>query len=104
MNLQSNALKFTREGGKIKILAQYVCRKGKQQYGGKKSQFFSMLSSSDEKSSDSESSISFDKERKPDMILKSDDNYDKIVISVIDSGIGIKPVDKAKLFKLFGTL
>jgi len=29
---------------------------------------------------------------------------DKIVISVIDTGIGIKPVDRLKLFKLFGTL
>ena len=38
------------------------------------------------------------------MIIRPDDKHDKIVISVIDSGIGIKPVDKAKLFKLFGTL
>lgn len=29
---------------------------------------------------------------------------DKLVISVIDSGIGIKPRDKIRLFKLFGTL
>ena len=29
---------------------------------------------------------------------------DKLVISVIDSGIGIKPRDKRRLFKLFGCL
>lgn len=32
------------------------------------------------------------------------DGRDKIVISVIDSGIGISKNDKAKLFKLFGSL
>jgi len=29
---------------------------------------------------------------------------DKLVLSVIDNGIGIKNVDKSKLFKLFGCL
>jgi signal transduction histidine kinase len=33
-----------------------------------------------------------------------DDGRDKIVISVIDSGIGMSKSDKAKLFKLFGAL
>ena len=33
-----------------------------------------------------------------------EDGRDKIVISVIDSGIGISKNDKAKLFKLFGAL
>ena len=31
-------------------------------------------------------------------------NRNKIVISVMDTGIGIKKKDKLKLFKLFGTL
>lgn len=30
--------------------------------------------------------------------------YDKIVITVIDNGVGIKEKDKLKLFKLFGCL
>lgn len=33
-----------------------------------------------------------------------DDGRDKIVVSVIDSGIGMSKSDKAKLFKLFGAL
>ena len=44
MNLQSNALKFTKEGGKVTILVEYVRAKGKPQWGGKKSQFFSAFS------------------------------------------------------------
>ena len=36
-------------------------------------------------------------------LIKPDD-HDKLVISVIDTGIGIKKKDRRKLFKLFGTL
>jgi signal transduction histidine kinase len=32
------------------------------------------------------------------------DGRDKIVISVVDSGVGISKSDKVKLFKLFGCL
>ena len=31
-------------------------------------------------------------------------NLDELKISVVDSGIGIKDIDKKKLFKLFGFL
>lgn len=37
-------------------------------------------------------------------IFEPCEQRDKIAISVIDSGIGIKKKDKKKLFKLFGTL
>ena len=45
-----------------------------------------------------------DKDRDPQNIFKPDDLFDKLVISVMDTGIGIKKKDQAKLFKLFGTL
>ena len=35
---------------------------------------------------------------------RPDDTKDKIIIEVVDSGIGIKKKDKKKLFKLFGCL
>lgn len=38
------------------------------------------------------------------MFKPEQDGRDKIVISVIDSGIGLSKNDKAKLFKLFGAL
>lgn len=37
-------------------------------------------------------------------IFKPDHTYDKVVISVLDTGIGIKAEDKRRLFKLFGTV
>ncbi len=37
-------------------------------------------------------------------IFKHEKDKDKLVISVIDTGIGIKNRDRIKLFKLFGTL
>jgi signal transduction histidine kinase len=37
-------------------------------------------------------------------MFKPETKRDKLVISVIDSGIGIKPKDKLRLFKLFGCL
>ena len=47
----------------------------------------------------------FDHKFQIEKIMKPDStSYDKIVISVIDTGIGIKKKDRRKLFKLFGTL
>ena len=108
MNLQSNALKFTRENGQIKIIAEYIPARGKPVWGSRKSQFFNLLSSEsndEEKNSDSESSDNaFEDERDPQLIRNPDDEFDKVVFTVIDTGIGIKKKDKLKLFKLFGTL
>jgi signal transduction histidine kinase len=39
-----------------------------------------------------------------DTLYDPDANRDKLVIEVLDSGIGIKKKDKVKLFKLFGCL
>lgn len=38
------------------------------------------------------------------MIYAQDKEKDKLVITVIDTGVGIKKKDRRKLFKLFGTL
>ena len=46
----------------------------------------------------------FEKEHNIESMFRPHALRDKLVISVIDSGIGIKPRDKIKLFKLFGTL
>lgn len=32
------------------------------------------------------------------------EHHDKLVISIVDTGIGIKKKDRRRLFKLFGTL
>jgi signal transduction histidine kinase len=37
-------------------------------------------------------------------IFKPEDEKDKVVISVIDNGLGIKKKDRLKMFKLFGKL
>ena len=54
-------------------------------------------------SSDNSEDREFDKAHTISKIYKPDPE-DKIVISVLDTGIGIKKKDKRKLFKLFGTL
>ena len=60
-------------------------------------------SSGSNSSSDSEES-EFKKEHKIETLYRPDDTKDKIIIEVVDSGIGIKKKDKKKLFKLFGCL
>lgn len=56
-----------------------------------------------EESHNSEES-KFEREHNVDGIFLPEAKRNKIVISVIDSGIGIKKKDKIKLFKLFGCL
>ena len=61
------------------------------------------LNDSSDQSHDSEAK-KFEKEHNVEAIFHPEIERDKIVISVIDSGIGIKRKDKIKLFKLFGCL
>ena len=58
---------------------------------------------SDTDSDDNSEDREFDRLHKINKIYKPDPE-DKIVISVLDTGIGIKKKDQRKLFKLFGTL
>jgi signal transduction histidine kinase len=59
---------------------------------------------SDSDSSDDSADREFDRVHKINKIYKTSSLGDKIVISVVDTGIGIKKKDQRKLFKLFGTL
>ena len=109
MNLQSNALKFTKEGGAIKIVCTYVKPGKKNTVQNKYTGHDSYSSKSEKSSSDSENSQNsensqFNKEHKIDSLFDPDPIREKIVIQVLDSGIGIKKKDKVKLFKLFGCL
>ena len=46
----------------------------------------------------------FEKEHEIKRIMEPVKNRNKIVITVMDTGVGIKKKEKLKLFKLFGTL
>ena len=104
LNYQSNAIKFIdKKRGKIVILLQFVPRK-------------SLLKES------TPASIEFLKKKVTDFyrsnIMEVDQDWnlpdpyellqegdsDKIVLSVLDNGVGIKDEDKDKLYKLFGCL
>lgn len=112
INLQSNAIKFTKEGGYVKIVVEYI----KRQAGSKKKQQQSQIqhkryyddlsSSSGEESQNSDDQLDKAtlKEHKIQNIFLPDSTKDKIVISVIDSGVGIKREDRMRLFKLFGKI
>ena len=60
-------------------------------------------SDGDSETDNSEAS-NFEKAHQIDAIFEPINGRDKIVLSVIDTGIGIKKKDRIKLFKLFGTL
>ena len=62
---------------------------------------FSSITNSDSRNSEASR---FEREHHIQSIFKPDKKRDKIIISVLDTGIGIKRKDKFKLFKLFGTL
>lgn len=106
INLQSNALKFTKEGGKIHISCEFIPRGKNRASKIVKSRTKDSLSS--DSKSGSESGISensqFMLDHNIDTLYDPDANRDKLVIEVLDSGIGIKKKDKVKLFKLFGCL
>ena len=98
MNLQSNALKYTREGGTVRIIAEYV--QASTSLGRKKiPDYFDDFSDSDDSARDD-----YNDAHTLQAVFTPNAQSDKIVITVIDTGIGIKPADQKKLFKLFGTV
>ena len=104
INLQSNALKFTRAGGMIKIVAEYISAKGTGTRRRKFEYRHDFDSSDDDSNSPATSEAeTFAKNHNIEDIFKQID-CPKIVISVIDTGIGISKKEKLKLFKLFGCL
>ena len=62
---------------------------------------YESLHSSDSHNSDESK---FEKQHRFEDIYSPVYKRDKIVIKVVDTGIGIKKKDRLKLFKLFGTL
>jgi signal transduction histidine kinase len=115
INLQSNALKFTKSGGQVVITAKFVRSvKNEKQNGklkhnksGEENILINFVSSSDE---EKRSNSSDSDERKFNEIHGIKDigkkhlDRDKLVIKVQDTGVGIKRQDRLKLFKLFGKL
>jgi signal transduction histidine kinase len=111
MNLQSNALKFTKTGGQIHIIAEYIQpskndKKIKRKNTDYYAQFTFSTDSESQGSGDSDVSEyqKFEQLHGVEQIYFADKNHPKLVITVIDTGIGIKRQEKLKLFKLFGTL
>lgn len=66
--------------------------------------FTSERSSKSGSESNASDNSKFMLEHNIDTLFEPEENRDKVVITVIDSGIGIKKKDKVKLFKLFGCL
>ena len=54
--------------------------------------------------SDGSDDSDFERAHSVKHIRNQDTQHDKIVITVVDTGIGIKKKDRKKLFKLFGCL
>jgi signal transduction histidine kinase len=54
--------------------------------------------------SDESDEKNFEQEHGVDIIYLPHHKQDKVIITVFDTGIGIKAKDKIKLFKLFGCL
>jgi signal transduction histidine kinase len=121
MNLLSNALKFIKDAGKITIVTELIKAQPNRKKAKRKfvdfyqtynsselpsflnSNIFSSISPNNEDVSENEY-YNFEKEHGVEHIYIPDPIDDKIVITVIDNGIGIKKKDKLKLFKLFGCL
>jgi len=112
INLLSNALKFTKSAGSIKILIELVqgvsdskIQKKKIDQIQRELRYAEDSFTDKNESSETETEDAIDDQRnKVHRHFYPEVKRDKLVISVIDSGIGIKKKDRKKLFKLFGSL
>ena len=91
------------------IIAELIQPKsGNSKSVSKTLQMYQNEFSTNSKGSDSDSEDSaakvFEQEHMIEKICEAIPEYSKLVISVVDTGIGIKKKDRVKLFKLFGTL
>ena len=113
MNLQSNALKFTKEGGYVKIICEFIAKTSSKsrnvntEFRNDDDYYDSFDDSDDSKDSKGRNNDSKDKGNKKkqynlDGVYDSHPEKDKIAVTVVDSGIGIKKDDLKKLFRLFG--
>lgn len=108
MNLQSNALKFTKSGGQITIIVEYLLPSGSKKRRNldfyERFSFIKSQSGNSSQSSEGSNDHKFNELHGIDQIYLPDQEHPKLVVTVHDTGIGIKRQDQLKLFKLFGTL
>lgn len=107
-------MKFTKEGGTIEIVCEFIRGIYKVEEAGVKAYKSKLLkmyqesfSSDNEKNFHDSDSVNseaskFERDHKVEALFEPMIERDKIVLSVIDTGIGIKKKDRIKLFKLFG--
>lgn len=117
LNLLSNAIKFTKHQGEIKVecefipgvksmtqVNQYIQRR-RAQKNQRDSYSSDTITSNGRRIKDSrESCEEIDLKKELQYMYRPEVNRDKLIVSVKDSGIGIKKTDQSKLFKLFGCL
>ena len=99
MNLFSNATKFTKEKGEVKIICQYV--KGKDTTKS----FKRNRSATNFQDKASKYSSLIEEENEINKVFCNDPNgKNRIIVSVVDTGIGMDKKERKKIFKMFGYL
>jgi signal transduction histidine kinase len=101
MNLYSNAVKFTKDKGNIKIVCQYIKGTGKATNLKRSGEYELMVKDRSTKFTNFSEDVMNDKKRSIDKVF-TQGSKDKIVISVIDTGVGIENKEQRKIFKMFG--
>lgn len=97
INLQSNAIKFTRRGGQVTIRTHLIdsLQNSNNLKQAKRAKTMKFPRSG-------ESSVSLGEVNLMHQQMMLPSKYPKIVFEVIDTGVGVRTTDQKKLFKMFG--